>query len=310
MKFTYDFIKENIRIYNLAKQQIPIISQFESGEVSLNAMRYIGLDKFAEFYNFSKNKDLIRAISFKELKEVLVENTKNERFKTYLKNRTQKQFIKLLTEDGQTFDRLLNGRWISKPSYYKARGRRSNERIDSFLTEFSKLINFIISNDIDTFSSSDFLIYKSFHQQDLFQQSIKWYTDVLLDIDVLPKREIEVTTGLVNSLVDFIVDSNLDFRKLNSDFLIDSINNKIRILMDIPNGTQIKAMDSLVNGVSGAISRLTKDKFYTVESSTISNGYLRVCILDDTGFRNYYDYKYFEDISIQRDLLLNQLGII
>jgi hypothetical protein len=308
MKFTYDFIKENIRIYNLAKEQIPVISQFEGGEVSFNAMRCLGLDKFAEFYNFSKNKDLIRAISFKELKEVLVENTKIERFKTYLKNRTQKQFIKLLTEDGQTFDRLLNGRWISKPSFYKrGRGRRSNERIESFASEFEKLINFIISNDIDTFSSSDSLIYKPFHKQDFFNNSIKWYTEILLNIEIVPTREIEVTTGLMNSLVDFIVDSNLDFRKLNSDFLIDSVQNKIRSLMDIPNGTKVKAIDSLSNG---NISRLTKDKFYTVESSSISYGYLRVCILDDSGYRNYYDYKHFEDVSIQRDLLLKQLGII
>jgi hypothetical protein len=307
MKFTYDFIKENIRIYNIAKEKLPVITKYENGEVSLNAMRYLGLDKFAEFYNFSKGKELIRAISYKELKEVLIEKTKVERFKTYLKNRTQKQFISLLTEDGQTFDRLLNGRWITKPTYYKNRGRRSHERIDSFVTEFEKLINFIISNDIDTFNTFDSLIYRSFHQQDYFQNSIKWYTDVVLDIDSVPTREIEVTTNLMNSLFNFIVDSTLDFRKLNSDFLIDSVQNKIRGLMNIPIGTKVK---SIVNLTRNNILHLTKDKFYTVESTTISSGYLKVWLVDDTGYRNFYEYKYFEDVSIQRDLLLAQLGII
>jgi hypothetical protein len=58
MKFTYEFIKENLRIYNLAKEQLPIISQFESGEISYNAMRSVGLDKFADFFQFFKEKEL------------------------------------------------------------------------------------------------------------------------------------------------------------------------------------------------------------------------------------------------------------
>ncbi len=308
MKFTYDSIKENIRIYNLAKEKLPVITKFENGEVSSNAMRYLGLEKFAEFYNFSKGKDLVRAISFKELKEVLVQNTKTQRFKTYLKNRTQKQFIKLLTEDAQTFDRLLNGRWITKPSHYKrVRGRRDSQKIESFVTDFDKLINFIISNDIDTYNSTDGLTYKAFHQQDYFQHQINWYSQVILDIDSVPTREIDVTTELMNSLVNFIVDSDLDFRKLNSDFLIDTIQTKLRGLITIPNDTKIKSIDDFTkNGVS----YLTKDEFYTVEGSTISYGYLRVWIKDNTGFKNYYDYKHFEDVSIQRDLLLKQLGII
>lgn len=306
MKFSYEFIKENIRIYNLAKEQLPLISQFERGEVSYNSMRSLGLDRFAEFHQFSKDKELIKAITYKELRDILVSNTPDTRFKTYLKNRTQKQFIKLLTEDGQTFDRLLNGRWISKPNY-RRRGRRSNQKIDAFHKNFDNLMNFIISNDIDTYKTTDSTIYSNFESQILFQSQIKWYTGVILDISVVPEKEIKVTTELMSSLINFIVDSRLDFRKLNSDFITDAVQTKIRSLMTIPQGTKIKAIETILRN---GISYLTKDKFYTVDSSLISSGFVKVYIEDDTGYKSYYEYKYFEDVSIQRDLLLSQLGII
>lgn len=71
MKFTYNFIKENLRIYNEAKSLLPIISQYENDEVSYNAMRSLKLELFADFYNFLKSErsngfELIQAISFKE----------------------------------------------------------------------------------------------------------------------------------------------------------------------------------------------------------------------------------------------------
>ncbi len=306
MKFTYESIKENIRIYNLAKEKMPVISQFERGELSYNALRSLGLEKFADFYNFSKGKDLIKAITYKELKEDLVNHTKVSRFQTYLKNRTQKQFLKLLTEDGQTFDRLLNGRWITKPNYNR-RGKRDYSKVDAFTTQFHKLINYIISNDIDTYNSSEYGIYKPFHLQDSISQQLRWYTDVILDIDVVPTREIEVTYELFNSLADFLVSSSLDFRKLNSDFIIETIQNKLRSLITIPDGTKVKAINDLNKN---NVNYLTKGELYVVEGSTISYGYLKVWIKDNTGMRNYYEYKYFEDISIQRDLILKQLGII
>jgi hypothetical protein len=56
MKFTYEFIKENLRIYNEAKSKLPIISQYEKQEVSYNAMRTLKLEQFADFYNFIKTE--------------------------------------------------------------------------------------------------------------------------------------------------------------------------------------------------------------------------------------------------------------
>ena len=76
MKFTYDFIKENLRIYNQAKEMLPVISQYEQGLISQNSMRSLGLEIFSQFYDFTKSPknmgfELIQAISYKELREVI-----------------------------------------------------------------------------------------------------------------------------------------------------------------------------------------------------------------------------------------------
>jgi len=313
MKFTYDFIKENLRIYNQAKEMLPVISQYEQGLISQNSMRSLGLEIFSQFYDFTKSQknmgfELIQAISYKELKEVIAKNTTVDRFKTYITRRTQPQFKKLISEDSETFDRLLNGRWISKPTY-RRRGRRSNEVV-SGLKSFVPLINWIISNDIQT-CDLEANHFQSFKNQTVYQYQLRWYTGIHLDVEKLPKREIDITFNLLNSFVDFLTETQTDFRKLNCDFIVENISSKLKSLMKIPTGTTIKSLVDLnnTNAYTGPYSELTKDKTYTVEDSSITGGYIRVCISNDRGVRTYYNYSLFEDVSIHRDLLLQQLGI-
>lgn len=313
MKFTYDFIKENLRIYNQAKEMLPVISQYEQGLISQNSMRSLGLELFSQFYDFTKSQknmgfELIQAISYKELKEVIAKNTTVDRFKTYITRRTQPQFKKLISEDSETFDRLLNGRWISKPTY-RRRGRRSNEVV-SGLKSFVPLINWIISNDIQT-CDLEANHFQSFKNQTVYQYQLRWYTGIHLDVEKLPKREIDITFNLLNSFVDFLTETQTDFRKLNCDFIVENISSKLKSLMKIPTGTTIKSLVDLNNAgaYAGPYSELTKDKTYTVEDSSINGGYIRVCISNDRGVRTYYNYSLFEDVSIHRDLLLQQLGI-
>ena len=313
MKFTYDFIKENLRIYNQAKEMLPVISQYEQGLISQNSMRSLGLELFSQFYDFTKSQknmgfELIQAISYKELKEVIAKNTTVDRFKTYITRRTQPQFKKLISEDSETFDRLLNGRWISKPTY-RRRGRRSNEVV-SGLKSFVPLINWIISNDIQT-CDLEANHFQSFKNQTVYQYQLRWYTGIHLDVEKLPKREIDITFNLLNSFVDFLTETQTDFRKLNCDFIVENISSKLKSLMKIPTGTTIKSLVDLNNTSAyvGPYSELTKDKTYTVEDSSINGGYIRVCISNDRGVRTYYNYSLFEDVSIHRDLLLQQLGI-
>jgi hypothetical protein len=276
-------------------------------------MRSLGLELFSQFYEFTKSQknmgfELIQAISYKELKEVIAKNTTVDRFKTYITRRTQPQFKKLISEDSETFDRLLNGRWISKPTY-RRRGRRSNEVV-SGLKSFVPLINWIISNDIQT-CDLEANHFQSFKNQTVYQYQLRWYTGIHLDVEKLPKREIDITFNLLNSFVDFLTETQTDFRKLNCDFIVENISSKLRSLMKIPTGTTIKSLVDLnsTSAYVGPYSELTKDKTYTVEDSSINGGYIRVCISNDRGVRTYYNYSLFEDVSIHRDLLLQQLGI-
>jgi hypothetical protein len=310
MKFTYDFIKENLKIYNQAKEMLPVISQYEQGLISQTSMRSLGLEPFVQFYEFTKSQknlgfELIQAISYKELKEVIAKNTTVDRFKTYITRRTQPQFKKLISEDPETFDRLLNGRWISKPTY-RRRGRRSNEVVSGLKNCFVPLINWIISNDIQT-SDLESNHFQSFKNQTVYYYQLRWYTGIHLDVEKLPKREIDITFNLLNSFVDFLTETQTDFRKLNCDFIVENISSKLRSLMKIPTGTTIKSLVDLNN--TSAYSELTKDKTYTVEDSTITGGYIKVWVSNDRGVRTYYNYSLFEDVSIHRDLLLQQLGI-
>jgi hypothetical protein len=316
MKFQYQFIKENLRIYEVAKSKLPIIGQYERGEVTYQSMQKIGLDQFAQFFNFLKSLqqygfEAQMAINYTELKSYLIDHTRNSRFKTWLKNRSQKQFKHLLEQDPQTFDRLLNGRWISKPGYtYRGRrswGRRSVEYCEGLDIAFIPLINWIISNDIDVSTISGGDVFSSFSSQSKYSARLKWYLGIQLDIDAIPYKEIEVTSNLLESILDFVVSKQIDFRKLNSDFIIDTFQNKIRSLMSIPEGVSIRCRKEIKN--SNGMVYLTPGNDYSVENTTINSGFLRVCVMDDTGLRNWYDYSNFEDKSIDRDLLLTQLGI-
>lgn len=316
MDFDYDNIKENLRIYNQAKSLLPIISQYESGEVSYSSMRSLRLELFANFSDFIKTEterglSPIQALSFAELKKLISESTQNPRYKKLFKNITQKAFILLLTQDLEKFDRYLNGRWISKPGYShrgrKKWGRRHGDKAEGLNLCFVAIMNWIISNGIQTTDqTSDH--FSSFAQQEYYKTRIRWYRAVYLGIDTIPLREIGVTSNLLNSLVDFISDSEIDFRKLNSDFVIDVLSNKIKKLMSVDSGTTLTSLVDLKSDYGHVV--LTKGKNYVVEASNINYGFMRVSILDDGDRVNYYEYKLFEDVSLQRELLLSSLGII
>jgi len=52
MKITYDFIKENLNIYEEAKKTIPVISQYENNLVGLDAIRQLQLIDFTSLCDF------------------------------------------------------------------------------------------------------------------------------------------------------------------------------------------------------------------------------------------------------------------
>jgi hypothetical protein len=312
MKINYDSIKLNLATYQEAKSILPVISEYEKDEVSSSVMRNLGLGKFASFCDFLKQSErsgfnpITEDITWRKLKLLISTHTKVDRFKKFVMNRTQKQFTELLNNN-EDFDRLLNGRWIRKPGHTprgkKTYGKRSDVRIGGLEYCAIPLVNYIILNDIEVFES-DPNIY-SFITQDRLMSITKWYTFEKLDFDKVPKREIEVTKKLLDNFINTIGESHIDPRKLNLDYIISTISDKIRKSMIVPNGTIIKCLRDVNNDYHKQV--LTKDVSYSVRGSYIQSGYLKVSITNDLGSNDYYDYANFEDMAIHREDLLRSL---
>jgi len=316
MKFNYEIIKKNLEIYNEAKSVLPIISEYERGEVNQYAIRNIGLKDFSEFADFLKmlsnnGFNPVMYCNWRQLKPLLIEHTKNSRLKKLIGNKTQNQFKSIL-KDGETFDRFLNGRWITKPGYSnrgrRTYGRRGGECVESFSACIVPIINYLIQNDEEVYDNSS-IIFDSFSSQNKISNTLKWYTTKLLDLNVVPKREIDVTRTLLSNFVQLMEDSKIDFRKLNSDYIITSMSEKIKSLMSVPNGTMLKCIKSHQYTVIGSQPRFSiiENNSYQVVSSNISNGFVRVLVLTEEGRSEWFDYSSFEDVAIHRDDLLSQL---
>lgn len=315
MKFTYDIIKSNIEIYREAKKNFPVISQYEEGAVSHNNFSRLGFYHFSEFCGMIKNAtnsgfDLIMEdMTWRKLKLILIENTENERFRNFIKNRTQSQFNEIL-KNGVVYDRLLNGRWLTKPGLTRRGkrtwGRRAPEHFDGLRKCIVPIMNYIIQNDIDVYDNSD-SYFESFNNQSNTKNITKWYHLQKLDYSKLPKREIDATVKFINNLIQNLDDTNVDFRKLNFDYLIDSISDKIRKLMMVPKGTRLKCINSISSVFNKDVNYLTKDSYYVVKRCSMDNGYLSVEIVDDLNTIRWCSYSNFEDIAISRNELLNEL---
>ena len=309
MKLNYDLIKKNLATYAEAKELFPVISDYERGEVNINVMRNLGLQEFGEFYDFLKRGNPIEeGMTWRKLKPIIAEKTTNARLKKFFMNRTQRQFNEILM-DGTQFDRLLNGRWVSKPALTRrgrmSYGRRGGECIDGLKTCIVSLLNYIIQNNIDVYEDSKEYLYKKFIQQESIYYSIRWYTTMELEFDSVPKREIDVTRKLLNTFVEIMEETKIDFRKLNSEYIISSISNKIKNSMNVPAGTMLKCLKDITYG--NKIS-LIANKSYEVRSSSLnSNGYLQVYITDELNRSNYFPYSHFEDMAFHRDDLLSSL---
>jgi len=315
MKLNYDLIKKNLATYAEAKELFPIISEYETGQVSHSVMNKLGLGDFALFSNFlsanfkSGFNPVMKGMTWRRLKPLLVENTKNERFKKFIFNRTQRQFNEILN-DGADFDRYLNGRWITKPSTSRTGrrtyGRRSHENIESFRSCIVPILNYVIENNIEVYSDSkDYKQhYSKLEYQSQIENSIKWYLTKELDFSNVPKREIDITRQMLSGLAQLVDDSKIDFRKLNSDYIIGTLSEKIVKLMKVPEGTRLKCLNDYFEYTRKS---LTKDQYYEVRGSSMSDGYVTVLIKDDNDRTGWFKYSCFEDVQLHRNDLLDSL---
>ena len=307
MKITYDIISKNIETYKEAKDIFPAITQFEENEIDYSAMHSLGLSKFADFHMFIKYLKLhgfdpiTDTKSFRVLKPIIVDKTTTERFKTFIKNRTQKKFEAIFT-DNDLFDRLLNGPWKSRPQMRRngrmGYGTRKNERVEGFRDAIVPIINYIILNEIE--------VSDSIKNQDCISNQTRWYINEVLSFDKVPQKEIELTNRLLQTFSEVVANERVDFRNLNINYIMSAISTKIKNAMKISNGTMLKCVKDLMN--SNQIDKiLEKGKMYEVLGTYERNGFLTIYVRNEEGKSTYYEYSYFEDVSTKRDDLLSML---
>ena len=307
MKITYDIIRKNIETYKEAKDIFPVITQFEENEIDYSAMHSLGLTKFADFHMFIKYlklhgfEPITDTKSFRVLKPIIVDKTTTERFKTFIKNRTQKKFEAIFT-DNDLFDRLLNGPWKSRPQMRRngrmGYGTRKNERVEGFRDAIIPIINYIILNEIE--------VSDSIKNQDSISNQTRWYINEVLSFDKVPQKEIELTNKLLQTFSEVVEKDRVDFRNLNINYIMSAISTKIKNAMKIPNGTMLKCVKDLMNS-NQTDKILEKGKMYEVFGTYERNGFLTVYVRNEEGKSTYYEYSYFEDVSTKRDDLLSML---
>ena len=307
MKITYDIISKNIETYKEAKDIFPAITQFEENEIDYSAMHSLGLSKFADFRMFIKLlklhgfEPITDTKSFRVIKPIIVGKTTTERFKTFIKNRTQKKFEAIFT-DNDLFDRLLNGPWKSRPQMRRngrmGYGTRKNERVEGFKDAIVPIINYIILNEIE--------VSDSIKNQDSISNQTRWYINEVLSFEKVPQKEIELTNKLLQTFSEVVEKDRVDFRNLNINYIMSAISTKIKNAMKIPNGTMLRCVKDLMN--SNQIDKiLEKGKMYEVFGTYERNGFLTVYVRNEEGKSTYYEYSYFEDVSTKRDDLLSML---
>ena len=171
---------------------------------------------------------------------------------------------------------------------------------------YCSYINYVIENNIEVYSDSkDYKQhYSKLEYQSQIENSIKWYLTKELDFSNVPKREIDITRQMLSGLAQLVDDSKIDFRKLNSDYIIGTLSEKIVKLMKVPEGTRLKCLNDYFEYTRKS---LTKDQYYEVRGSSMSDGYVTVLIKDDNDRTGWFKYSCFEDVQLHRNDLLDSL---
>ena len=277
---TDDIIRYNLNLLDEVKQEYPILVDFENGIVQNNSVSRVGLDDFVRLISYKKEimksgQELLYKdkIYYEEVIEKVAELSLSSKVKRIFLKKGMEDFHKVFT-DWKTYKRYSR----SINTLY-CEGLELAEPI---------IINYFIQNKISV--NTDF-----FKRSSLFFRKLskpKYYS-----------RELKMTQDFVEEFISFTKEKDLDIRKCNINALINEMNERLKPLMLIETGLQVKYI-----GTDNP--RFTTDKTYQVENSKISYlGYLEVKVTDDSGLSAFYPYSEFEEISRQRNDIFKELGI-
>jgi len=308
MILSYDIIKRNLETYNKSVEQIPLVSNYVKGISSMNMMVQSGLSEFCSFVMYVVNSDYetIKYWSFRDLKELIVNNTKSERLKKLISNKTKPKFDKIFG-DPIVLDRLLNGSWKTKPKM-NMRGRmsygtRNSERCEGFTKCVIPIINYVIINGIDINLSE----VNKYHGE--FNNVIKWFTNELTISNYEHLTESSNKTNELFSRISQFIDSqeDIDYRSVNINELNDMLFKKLKDLILVKKGTMLRSKNDINSRITGS-RLLTAGKLYEcVDSVITTSGEIDVVIIDDNGNSRKVSYSNFDDISRRRDNILKDL---
>jgi hypothetical protein len=275
-----EIIKYNLSLLEEVKLEYPILEDYEKGLIKNESVSRIGLDDYVSFINYKK--DIIKygqqlfytdKIYFEEVIEKVVELSYNKKVKKIFSNKSPEDFHKIYN-DYKKYRRYSKNTNISY-----CEGLELAEPI---------IINYFIQNKIDI--NDNFLKRPNFFTTKY--KKPKYYS-----------RELKMTQNFIEDFILFAKEKDLDIRKCNINTLISEINNRLKPLMSIEDGLQVKY-------IGDNIPDLTFDKLYNVLGSRISYiGYLEVKIADDRGLINFQPYSIFEEVSRQRNDIFKELGI-
>lgn len=280
MKLSLDIAKHNLNLLQEVKAEYRILQDYEDGKVRKDTVNNIGLDQFVyliDCLSTFKNNGLFviydEPIKYKQIKIKFSELNRVDRSRKIFQNKTQNQFNQI---------------WNN----YNLHKRYKNNRNDCFAPGLDAcepmIFNYLVQNQIEVNSE-----YMFFYRNLWFEKLTK------------PKyyaRELKMTQDFISSFLDYAKSANLDLRKCNVKSLTTELHHKLKEMTQIESGLQVRCISET--------HEFTLEKLYTVEDSRINYiGFLEIKLQNDKGDFRYVPYSNFEEVSRQRDDILNLLGI-
>lgn len=280
MFITDEIIKYNLDLLEEIKIEYPILKDFENDLVKINSVSRIGLDEFVSLISYKKEvlkngQELFYTdkIYYEEVLEKIISNTYSSKVKKVFEKKTEEDFFKIY-KDWKTYRR-----YSTRKNVFYCSGLEIAEPI---------IINYFVQKKVDI--NNEYLKNSRFFFTRMSRP--KYYS-----------RELKMTQDFIEEFINFTREKDLDIRKCNINTLISEVNDRLKPLMFIEEGLQVKYI-----GTDG--TRFTPDKIYQVQGSRISYlGYLEVKVTDDKGLSTFFPYSEFEEISRQRNDLFKELGI-
>jgi hypothetical protein len=280
MKLTLENIQFNINLLDEVKKEYPILQDYQDGKIRRDTINNVGLDDFINLIDF------LASCTSKGLKPFYTENIKYTEVKLKIAELSNSEKSKKIFTNKQRKDFHLM--W----SNYKSVNRYHQPRNECYCSglEYAEpiIISYLAQNEIEVVG--DYVFKKQGYYGNKLSKP-KYYS-----------RELKMTQDFVESFLSYAKEANLDIRKCNVRSLTTELQFKLRELTKIEEGLQVKCISPTTD--------YTVDNLYTVEGSHISYlGFVEIKLTNDKGESRYIPYSNFEEISRQRDDMLNQLGI-